>query len=47
MEIWETPVYQSVRTKEVFPLAVSKFDNPPGFTKSCIDAEDAFGQVIA
>jgi hypothetical protein len=40
-ENWETPVYESVRTKKVYPVPMSKFDKPPVFTKACADAENA------
>jgi hypothetical protein len=38
--LWETPIYSTVKTKEVYPVAVSEFDKPPVFTDECSSAED-------
>ena len=38
--IWEDPIYTKVKTKEVYPVAVSKFDQPPVYSKECIKDDD-------
>lgn len=37
---WETPVYSTVKTKEVYPVKVSDFDSPPVFRSECTNASD-------
>ena len=37
---WETPIYSTVKTKEIYPVAVDEFDKPPVFTESCVESSD-------
>ncbi len=37
---WETPIYETVKTKEVFAVPMSDFDKAPVFTEACVGAED-------
>jgi len=37
---WETPIYSTVKTREVYPVAVDEFDSPPVFSKSCVESND-------
>ncbi|MCB0666924.1 MAG: energy transducer TonB [Saprospiraceae bacterium] len=37
---WETPIYSTVKTKDVYPVKVSEFDSPPVFKETCASASE-------
>ena len=38
---WETPIFETVKTKKIYLVGMSEFDKAPVFTKACVDAEKA------
>lgn len=38
--LWETPVYKTIKTKEIYPVPLSDFDQPPVFSEACVSADD-------
>lgn len=39
-QYWETPIYSMTKTKKVYPVPVSDFDQPPVFTSECANADN-------
>jgi hypothetical protein len=37
---WQTPVYKATKTKEVYPVLVSQFDQAPVFSEDCVDTDN-------
>jgi len=38
---WETPIFESVKTKSIYSVRMSDFDKAPVFTKACAVVENA------
>jgi hypothetical protein len=37
--LWETPVYKTIKTTEIYPVPLSDFDQPPVFSEACVSSD--------